>query len=846
MSKGKLPVIINTQELYYQSLDTLPDMLRSAFKRSVEVIDRDVQHHWSEIELRTLLYKLERWHVHEKKALLIKGSTWHSLNSARKSTSYQAVVQENATAQEESRLLTKVLDYLKVHGVRIEDECHSTSDPHQETVRGFELGKLVPYEHHKIYYKAYLIANSVTAPGSTPTDEERQTIIEKCVRYFVSYKPFLGLSWLESYLLSPINAQQPNELVELNKKEPERADLVVLAKASIHYHMPHTSKLTLGKEYGTSLHTNDLTAAPRHEGRATLAHYLDSMLVSALTVQMTLEAGVPLHALDLVIKSLRDWHNSSLFKTQRATYIETKLRQVLACPDFVMDKVTDKELYEQLVASKALTNPWLIKRYLKQHALKEIRLPGRSAKSTPAEMALGFSLSIQMSATPGPKELYYADTQQDSRLASAEFVAEVVTVLMARNSGSVMLQERTSPKAFFKELAEKSPQDFIRLRAILDIGGIFANWAPEYLIKAAQEVAAEKNLARHGISWHDERTIRTLSPITSDEPIPTIAGFSLQQTTGRDYKELDPKAHGILLLGKKVTLSSIVQAAMRERKLLQPGQQTLFWALFKDLWHNGDFTVEKALRWAIKIEAEAFRSKIVTRAFQAIDAELQAVLWSRVATTIGNQNKKTIVSLLCPEPKTRAWDLYTPKTNCTALEYLMQQLNRLALTLDDLTMAAKSRLKHVIDQTPLKSRDFEVLQQIGFQQKEQNEVLLRNLQKQNRGNIERAAKEEYTLKDCLESFTTMDAQYQPLQIGSIKLPQVHLADAIRLSPRTDWSRVIKPLSHILIRQLDNEEDTILCPNRGSSTLLRQKHTAPKPAKRAHHKCPRRHNRRPCT
>ncbi len=677
----------------------------------------------------------------------------------------------------------------------------------------------MPLQHHDIYYKAYQIANKLHKPGTAVTDELRRAITDACIKFFVAYEPFKGLSWFKTYLTSPLNGLRPKELVELEKKNPDKADLCTLAKACIHLHLRILDHLLLGKEFGASIHVGDMTAAPRHDGRPSSAHFTDAMLVSALTIQKALEIGVPREHLEAVAKGLQDEHESGLFKRTNATFIEKELQTLLKNDKFRMKDYTNAELVHLL--ENLVNHPWLVERYLTQHALLQNKFHGSAAKSTPAEMALGFNLSLQMSAFVGIKEMYSVLLSPRDDLLDTEFVVEVLAVLMERSTRGYLMEDRSSPKAFFAELAQKNLDDFTNLRAFFD-KGLFANFSPEELIQGALDVAHDKAIDRHGITWDNEKTIRI--PAKLDAKGATLAGFPLRQTTGRDYPELEFTATCAFFLGKKVTLSGFVQTAMRARKLLIPNGQKLIWCVMKDLWdiiapESKHFDVEKAARWGHQNWTEELHAKILERAYQGIDAELHAIAWKLVRK--GCYNAENMLSVLCPPPNIRPWHLYDKehtleKTDVPLQAYVSLLQDRLGLHDSEISNASKVRISTIIKQTAaliekIYSTDPGALFQTGFQNHEQEHTLNTNLQMRDHMEVgvdKRAASETYGKWDSLQNIATMHKNFYPFAVAGMearKLPKFFMPSQERLTPRNDWSQAVKPLSHMLIVQEKNKE-----------------------------------------
>ncbi len=840
-NKGMLAVISNTSNLYYQSLQELPPMLRAAIGQQLELIDRDVAHEWNIDELEALNLKLKRWHVHERRALLIKASSWHSLNSAKKIACYQAAVNNDADAKKRESLILEILDYFKQHAVLLEDECHISSDPHQETIRAFEIGQPVPMAHHDIYFKAYFTANHVHKTGTVIGESDRDAITKACIEIFLEHQPFKGLTWLRDYLSSPLTAPRPKALLALNKSDPDRADLVILAKTCIYHHLPFTGTLTLGKDYGDSTHPGDMTAAPRHDGRPSGAHYMDSMLVSALTIQKALEGGIPAHDLPTLVKGLREIYNNSLFKGEHITKIEAILRNALDDDAFLMKGMSDETLIQRMNNPRCLHHPYLIKKYLMNHALKQIRFQGRSVKSTPAEMAQGFNISIQLSATPGLTEIYSVLLRRDN-LLDTEFSAEVLTVLMERNATGLILQDRSTPTAFIEEIATKCPEEFERLRAFIDKGGIFANFNPAVLAEAFSTIAAKHQLSRGVITWHDEKTIQLASTIDgqmqNDKDV--ISAFTLQQTTGRDNPSMGFQARGAMTLGKKVGSDDVVQGAMRQRKLLIPGAQTLFWCVMEDLWQTivpdvKDFDINKAIRWTLENQAETFRSKVLMRAYQGIDAELHAIAWHCISK--GDARARKMLEALCAEPYNKPWDIYAKdfhsENSNTVLNAHYHSLRKnLLLSDQEVPRETEKSIDQIIKQTSnlievISTSSHHSLLNIGFKQEEKQQqkqqelelnLQLQSTKQQSKSGHPKVAAEHYSADDRLEKRTlfvkflftknenALDDRFTPFKVKGIhpnKLPVFSLPLADKLNPRLDWKTVIKPMSHILIKKRED-------------------------------------------
>jgi hypothetical protein len=296
---------------------------------------------------------------------------------------------------------------------------------------------------------------------------------------------------------------------------------------------------------------------------------------------------------------------------------------------------------------------------------------------------------------------------------------------MERNTEGLLMKEQSHPKAFFAEIASKSPEKFKNLRAFFDRAGHFANFSAKELAEGAVDAFQEQNLRRHAISWEDERTIRVVSKLKSEE---------------RDAN-LEFTALGALSLGND-TIGDVIQAATRARKLLVPGAQRLFWCVMEDLWEtispkNPAFDVEKALRYALQNFGKEFASKVLVRAYQGIEAELHAAAWTTIRQDYYN-TFRDVLRVLCPKHPTRPWDLYVKEQGfmpaAKSLRLYAQDLQeRLRLESGQIPESSKGRINLIIQQTSMlldniATEGQKALHQVGFQNHEQmidSNVLIR-------------------------------------------------------------------------------------------------------------------------
>ncbi len=112
--RGMMPVIMNTTELYGIAIQEIPDSLRRSLHQNVEVIEKELDFHWSYEILERLYDDLNLW-LKQGKCLLLTSVTWHSINLAYKKALDGKVHNVTAAAK-------KVLDFFALQCVKLEDE----------------------------------------------------------------------------------------------------------------------------------------------------------------------------------------------------------------------------------------------------------------------------------------------------------------------------------------------------------------------------------------------------------------------------------------------------------------------------------------------------------------------------------------------------------------------------------------------------------------------------------------------------------------------------------------------------------------------------------------------------
>lgn len=657
-TKGFLPVIVNTNELYNVGLQEIPESLRASFKQQMEVLDVDLEHQWSVEEFDQLLLNLKTWQK-EEKVLLIKAVSWHAINCAKKMAYAENKPELGKKAQD-------VLDFLKVNGIKLEDEGHLISSPLQQSIRTYGDKQKIPLPQQKLLMHFYdLLLGRI--PGSEElakeagiSDFSRKEVSEKellsiqtaLVEKIISTEEFkfMGKDALKEYLLQA-SKKRPPWLIALHTKNPELANLVISSRAFIQTHLPHICKLQFTRDYGTSIHPGDFTAAPKQKGQPTSSHFGDPLLKAALTIQLAEQQGVPAKNLLIILQELKKEHREERKWSKGLTPAEITFKTLLP-EGFPATDLETAPLEEISLLTHVQKNPGLIQRYLYEYALPQIEIPSKRIVSTPVDMQEGFGHSMTLSATPGLIETYPVSmTKENARLEGA-FEAQVIhTLLKPQNTQGTLLNHPNSAKEFFAEIA--SHPIFKKMDTLIDSGAMLCQESPRVVIQAYLEQMKSTNPQQAAVCFDggdlelqsDDDKLKDMRVNSSKlvqelkkkgikhEDLALFLFMDLSKTTGADVKQKYSAQAG-LTIGKNQTVTTTIQAAMRERQLLWDDAQTVHWmmlqALYEEINPGKEFDPKALFYWMIRNEGEEIKSKLVTRAYQGIQHVVTQHIWTLI------------------------------------------------------------------------------------------------------------------------------------------------------------------------------------------------------------------------
>lgn len=849
-SRDLLPVIVNTNELFEVALETMPEHLQACFRQQMEVLSISLEDKWSEAKVEKLLKDLEAWRQ-AKKVLLIKAGSWHSINIARK----MAYTQKDITLAKKLELL---LEYFKIKCVKLEDEGHIISNPLQQSIRCFGPKKKISPPQQTLFLHFYdllvgeksdceLLAGMMDLKGLSRKNisaEElkkiQQSLGDKisCDELFVS----LNRENLINYLLKKDTAR-PAWLTTLHDKKAALAELVVCARAFIQTILPHICSLQCYKNYGASIHPGDLSAAPKHNGEDTTAHFSNPLLKMALTIQFSWQAGVPR---DKAVELLRDLQMSH-FKSKN-TFVTTESQTIFN--GIISDKIPletmNKEMLTEILTKRPelCKNNWLIRNYLLKFALPQITIPLERIISTTAEMQAGFNRSITFSATPGLLETYPVTITADNACFDRNFEAEVIyKLLYSREQKIHLLQKAENAKEFFAEL--KSSQ--AHLDALIDRGGLLCHQNPvavakEYLSSGEKESAL--CFDKGGLLLQSRNSLpkkidnsEVASLARKEKP---FLFLDLTKTTGADVKQSFQACAG-MTVGKNQTISETIQAAMRQRQLLKHKGQSIVWIMLESLYknlqpykiYNGEleFSLAKLLFLMTKKEAEQSETKIVARAFQGIQSILlQYLSQTKEKSSKYHSDASHYRSWFTEESGASFYWLYEKETkeieSSTVLKkYALNYCKRLGIQWSDIPQYYTRKIDIIIQQTEkfVKniSQDSSNLNTIEIMEgEEKNEEELELEQNSDMGSHHKAKKEVYHEEDELkENFLTIPSNYCLYTFDSLhlNLPNLFVHKEF-LSPFENQNsmQVTKPITTLLLQILpDRPYRFVACTALGS-------------------------------
>lgn len=666
--KGFLPVIFNTNELYNIGVPDISERLRVSFSQDMKVLERDLEHPWTTAELVQLRNDLERWRS-KGNCLPMKPVTWHSIHIAKK------------LAYASDPLLAKaaeaVLDFLKDHAVKLEDEVHLISDPLQETIKTHGPKLPIPHDQQQLLmrYYDYLMGHrddcKQIAKMAGMTEKSKKTIppklleqiqgelIERIVKE--DFWTTLDCVQFKSYL-EQTDRKRPQWLLTLNQNNPALADLVVLARAFVRMHLPHILKMQFGKDYGKSMHKGDLTAAPKHDGEDVTTHFSDQILIAALTIQLYNQEGIEAEWIKAIINELTASHQKERKLHQGKTLAGITLERIVPKPYWDQGEHLDPGGLSQskieVISSDQRVQHYrpMIDEFLYTRALRQIRKPEHRVTSTPADFQAGFLRSVYFTATPGLLETYPVFLDHSCSLLDQPFEAEVITALFQkRNASSCLIDLKHSPEDFFSQLNKDHADLFNELTTLIDRGALLSGNRAQKVISAYLDCVKATNPAattlyfderqmviesgdpkvgRFQISGTDLHQALRRKGITPEELL-LFLFLDLSKTTGTDVKRPHKDRAG-LTVGKEQTVTETIQAAMRERQLLFDDAQTIVWISFKALYAeinpnaNGQFDLWSVFYWMVRNEGQQIKTKVIMRAYQGIHQQIESIIWNKI------------------------------------------------------------------------------------------------------------------------------------------------------------------------------------------------------------------------
>lgn len=658
--KGLLPIIFNTNELYDIGIQEIPESLKNSFRQHIEVIEKDLNHQWTVAEFTLLAADIKAWHL-AGKCILLKPTTWHAINACKRMAYNQKDSDLRAAA-------STVLDYLKQHAIKLEDEGHIISDPLRKSIKTFGNILQIPLAQQKLIVAFYdyllnkkddaeaisKLAGIINRSKKHLSDHEIATLKTQLIDKTILFSQFSALDKfkLKSYLAQEGN-NRPEFLVDLRENNSELAGLVVLARAFIQTLLPHILTLQYKKDFGHSINPGDLTAAPKRNATDVSSHFSDQILVLALSIQFYHMSGVPEQHISIMIEQFHRRHESERrWNHVHETTAEIELNNLLPddYPLIDLDALTCDQQSRICSDDSVRFHQKIINLFLFDSVFRQIGAPKYRVESTAADFQAGFLRSIIFSATPTLAECYpeYLDKDQFHDLPS--FEAKVVaTLLQPKNQSHCILKMTDQPKDMFDQIKREYPEIFIELHALIDAGALYTDLQPTAVVRAILSTFDEGHPITTAVCFNQKNltlqskqkrldnikvigtdVLRTLEQqgINPNQFL-LFLFLDLSRTTGTDLVRPD-KDRAALTIGKGQILTNTIQAAMRERKLLEDDAQTLTWIIFKSLYqkinNSTDFDLEKVIYWMIKNEAIVLQKKVINRAYQGIDQILRAVV----------------------------------------------------------------------------------------------------------------------------------------------------------------------------------------------------------------------------
>jgi hypothetical protein len=490
---------------------------------------------------------------------------------------------------------------------------------------------------------------------------------------------------LQSYLEKP-EYPKPDWLIDLhnsrNVQDKELASMIDLIKKHLYEVTPHVLRLIQAINYGDSVISNDLTAAPKHNKQPVTSKFQDVYVTLALTVQNVIQEGLDSSKTKYIVEQLLKEHYSQKKidpysdKITKAQYLfNTWWGPGDSKPPFLEHLYLDNADQMNRISDKIGRNKEVIEQYLLRFALPQIQVYAEKLSSTPPYLLDGVLKSIVFSATPGMIELYpvsmkYASVGEgeqklDNQRYDLGFEASVLETLCQPQNSSIASLSVDSLENTFKELDEAMPGLIKSLCTIIDQGGIFRAFNNKSVIDVLIKYAKSKDIQFTGGIYRKESAgllsseSGQLMMISAESGQETpLKGSDLKEslkmmgkkfdqvllatlfdraiTTGADI--LQPlTAKGLLTIGEGTTKTNTIQAAMRMRKLLLgENGQSIMWLMEKELEKRipksgaNPLSVQDIFIWMIKNETKLLEKAIVMRGYQGIQHLVRKIAWLKI------------------------------------------------------------------------------------------------------------------------------------------------------------------------------------------------------------------------
>ncbi len=844
--KGFLCTLFNTNELYAIGVHEIAKNLRQSYNIEIEVIERELDHQWSISDLNQLREDLANWR-RDRKALLLKPVTWHGINITEMVASLRSDISLQKAAD-------AVLRYFFQVAVSLVDEAYTICDPLQKniTTQGKLLG--VAVQHQRLFLEIYShllgfqpqsrdlaeLAGIIHKSKKMLTAEEFKELQRRLVLLISSFSHYESLSSteLQRYFLQETR-EKPEWLKALYVQNSVLAGSVVLGRAFIKSMLPHLLTLQFNHHFGTSVHRGDLTPGPMLDGKHVLAHFADLTLIVSLCFHLYHIIGIPSEILHEMISNFENKHKKQRQKTQKeVTPAESDFNQLLPkeCSYVHFDAFSSRAK-EALSKDPSLRYSFdLLSVFLLDKVFPQIATPAMRIESTAADFQEGFQRIVHLDAAPGLIE-NYSDTLPEARFFEMlSFEAEVVaTLLKLENGQHCLIPLSHNPALLFGSIKEHYPDLFGKMTGLIDRGAYVSDVDPSIAAKVIFDLFDNGDL-RQSASFFEEGKMHFFSKVSSlnnrSYPGTDLLGIlkwhnidpkamlvflllDLSKTTGTDVQRPQKDSPGITI-GKGQTLSGTIQAAMRERLLLEEEAQTLIWIIFIELYqkissNKGSFDLRIILSWMVKNDANALNNKIINRAYQCIQRAIKTQVKKRIRAGLMSPEaiKPLIGQLQSVDPyliyELDSYDDVPEKVLGAYIDELctLAHLDRQK----DLSEHCLSRLSLIIQKTSslikllakpqgaeLNAQVFQEQMQVVKQQLVvQQQQMSQNMQ--SLGNKFSFAAEVYSRKtDSLDKVFAPDSEYKGVAMYLEQMSDEMLIPSLRLNYRH-----FLPYSHIKVR-----------------------------------------------